>query len=84
LFQHTEVLPISLGWESKQAIMLEMETSITYNDPNNVLNDEVGDSREETELSVHRTSKRQKKLPINRTDDFYGKSKLKQSSKWVK
>jgi hypothetical protein len=78
LFQHTEVLPISLGWESKQTIMLEMETSITYNDPNNiVLNDEVGDSREETELSVHRTSKRQKKLPINITDDFYGKSELK-------
>jgi hypothetical protein len=71
-FQHTEESPISLGWESKLAIMLEMETSITCNDPNNVLlNDEVGDSRKKTELSVHRTSKRQKNLTINRTDDFF-------------
>jgi hypothetical protein len=60
--KHT--LPISLGWENKQAIMLDMETSITYNDHNNiVLNDEVGDSREETELGVHRTSKNKRNYP---------------------
>ena len=71
LFQHTEVLPISLGWETNQAVMLEMETTITCNDFNNVvLNDNVDDSRKEKESNVSRTSNRQKKVPINRTDDF--------------
>jgi hypothetical protein len=44
---------------------------------NVVLNDEVDDSRKQKEFNVYRISKRQKKLPINRTDDFYGKFKLK-------
>jgi hypothetical protein len=71
LFQHTEVLPISLGWENNQAVTLERETSITCNYINNVvLNDDVGDSRKEKESNVTRTSNRQKKVPINRTDDF--------------
>jgi hypothetical protein len=62
LFQHIEVLPITLGCVDNQADELEMKTSIICNDFNNVLlNEVIDDSKKGKVNNACRTSNRQKK-----------------------
>lgn len=71
MFQHTEAPPISLGWDDKLAALVERVAPTTCNDLSNIAsNDEVDDSSKLNEHNTYRISRRQKKLPVNRTDDF--------------
>jgi hypothetical protein len=80
LFQPIEVIPITLDWNSNQAMLLELEATSVNSDLDNTWSkDNIEDRCKVEEPKVCRVSNRQKKVPDNRTDDFYGKfnSKLK-------
>jgi hypothetical protein len=64
-------MPIALSCVDNQTDELEMKTSIICNDFNNILVKEaIGDSKKGKVNNACRTSNRQKKVPVNRTDDF--------------
>jgi hypothetical protein len=74
LFQHTEAPPISLGWDDKKHVSVEMMAPIPVKEPSNTAT--VDDNNKLNEHNANRKS-RQKKLPANKTDDFYGNFKRK-------
>jgi hypothetical protein len=71
LLQHTEAPPISLGWDDKIPVSEETVALITANEPSNTASvDVVDDNSKLNEHDAYRISTRQRKLRVNRRDDF--------------
>jgi 23S rRNA pseudoU1915 N3-methylase RlmH len=71
LFQPIEVIPITLDWNSNQVMSLELEATPVNSDLDNTWSkDDIEDECEVEESKVCRVSNRQKKVPVDRTDDF--------------
>ncbi|PNF16255.1 hypothetical protein B7P43_G11638 [Cryptotermes secundus] len=78
LFQPIEVIPITLDWKNNQAMSLELEATSANSDfSNTVSKGNIENGGKVEELKACRVSSRQKKVPTNRTGDFYGKFKSK-------
>lgn len=70
LFQHIKTPPISLGWEDKPPVLVEIIAPGTCNEPSKTVPNVVEENSKLNEHNTYRTSTRRKKLPVNRTDDF--------------
>jgi hypothetical protein len=70
MFQYTDPQPISLGWDDKQHVLVEKLIPIAENVLSSSPIGVAEENNKPNEYNAHRISTRQKRLPVNRTEDF--------------